>query len=215
MLPGFYSSGLELAALVPTGELAIDAGANVGAYSYWIAQAAREVVAFEPQPALAARLAKSGISGLTVHNVALSDVVGSADLHVPSRLHSRASLGALDVPAYTVQVPLTTLDSFEFAEVGFIKVDVEGHEEALLRGAENTLRRSDAIVYIEVEERHNPGGLARIVNWFADLGYTEVKYRQYGGMHPFSQFDLERDQLNQQSGTPGYANNFLFSRPVR
>jgi FkbM family methyltransferase len=213
-LPGFYAPGRELSALVPAGKLAIDAGANVGAYSYWIARSAGEVVAFEPQPALAKRLAASGVHGLTVHNVALSDADGVAELHVP-RSRGEASLRTLDVPVETVQVPRNTLDSFELANVGFFKIDVEGHEEPLLHGAEETLRRSSATVYIEIEERHNPGGLARIITWLADLGYTDVRFRQYGAMHPFAEFDLERDQLQQQPRTAAYANNFMFTRPSR
>jgi FkbM family methyltransferase len=211
---GFYAPGRALSALVPVGKLAIDAGSNVGVYSYWIARSAREVVAFEPQPNLAKRLAASGIHGLTVHNLALSDSDGVAELHVP-RSHGEASLRTLDVPVDTVEVPLATLDSFEFADVGFFKIDVEGHEESLLHGAEDTLRRSNASVYIEIEERHNPGGLARIRTWLADLGYTDVQFRQHGGMHPFAEFDLERDQLQQRPRTAAYANNFMFTRPSR
>ncbi|MCH9735578.1 MAG: FkbM family methyltransferase [Actinomycetia bacterium] len=211
-LAGFYEPGQELSALVPRAKLAIDAGANVGLYSYWISRSASEVVAFEPQPVLAKRLAASGIGGLTVHNVALSDTDGVAELHVP-RIHGEASLRKLDGPVDTVQVPLTTLDSFKLADVGFLKVDVEGHEEPLLHGAIETLRRSDASVYLEIEERHNPGGLARVHAWFADLGYTDVQYRQHAAMHPFAEFDLNRDQLQQQPRTPAYANNFLFKRP--
>lgn len=213
-LPGFYAPGRELSALAPAGQLAIDAGANVGAYSYWIARSASEVVAFEPQPILAKRLAASGIDGLTVHNLALSDTDGVAELHVPRR-HGEASLRTLDVPMDTVQVPLATLDSFELADVGFFKIDVEGHEEPLLHGAEETLRRSSATIYIEIEERHNPGGLARIRVWLADLGYTAVQFRQHGEMHPYTEFDLERDQLQQQPRTPAYSNNFMFTRPLR
>jgi FkbM family methyltransferase len=214
-VPGFYAPGRELSALVPVGKLAIDAGANVGDYSYWIARSASELVAFEPQPRLANRLAACGIHGLTVHNVALSDADGVAELHVPRSHGGEASLRTLDVPVDTVQVPLTTLDSFELADVGFFKIDVEGHEEPLLHGAEETLGRSSASVYIEIEERHNPGGLVRILTWLADLGYTDMQFRQHGAMHPFAEFDLERDQLRQQPRTPAYANNFMFMRPSR
>lgn len=213
---GFYAPGRDLAAMVPPGKLAIDAGANVGVYSYWISRAASEVVAFEPQPVLAMRLAASGIPGLTVHNVALSDANGVADLHVPqSSYHGIASLRELDVPVHSVEVPLKTVDSYDLFDVGFFKVDVEGHEEPLLHGAEETLRRSRASIYIEIEERHNPGGLARISDWLADLGYTEAQFRKNGAMHPFRDFDLERDQLSESPRTAAYANNFLFSRPSR
>jgi FkbM family methyltransferase len=213
-LGGFYAPGHELSALVPAGKLAIDAGANAGIYSYWMARAASEVVAFEPQPVLARRLAACRIRGLTVHNVALSDADGFANLHVP-QVSAEASLRQLTVTANIIRVPLTTLDSFNFGDVGFLKIDVEGLEDSLLQGAEETLRASSPLVYIEIEERHNPGGLDRILTWFANLGYTDVQFRQHGAMHPFSQFNLERDQLQQQPLTASYANNFLFKRPSR
>lgn len=213
-LGGFYAPGSELSELVPPGKLAIDAGANVGVYSYWIARSASQVVAFEPQPRLAERLATNGIRGLVVHNVGLSDGEDVAELHVP-RAHGEASLRTLDVPVDSIRVPLRTLDSYGLKDVGFFKVDVEGYEEPLLRGAEQTLRHSNAVVYIEIEERHNPGGIGRIIAWLGSLGYTEVQFRQHRKMLPLAQFDLERDQLNQQPRTPGYANNFLFRRPSR
>lgn len=214
--PGFYAPGRELSALVPKGKVAVDAGANVGVYSYWISRSASQVIAFEPQPVLAKRLAASGIRNLTVHNVALSNTEGVAELHVPRlSYHGIASLKTLDVPADRVQVQLTTLDSFGLCDVGFFKIDVEGHEEPLMHGAERTLRRSDAAIYVEIEERHNPGGLARIQEWLADLGYTDVHFRQHGAMHPIAEFNLERDQLQQQPRTAAYANNFLFMRPSR
>lgn len=211
VLGGFYAPGSELSALVPKGTLAIDAGANVGVYAYWMARAASGVVAFEPQPLLAERLEASGIKNLIVRNVALSDSEGTAELHVP-RAHGEASLRTLDVAVDTFRVPLRTLDSFQLSDVGFIKVDVEGYEEPLLYGAEETLRRNCPAIYIEIEERHNPGGLNRIVSWLADLGYDEVQFRQHGRMRPFSEFDVQRDQYEQQPLTPAYANNFLFRR---
>ena len=141
---------------------------------------------------------------------------GQRELYVPPPSHQgEASLRKLDVAAETVQVPLATLDSFELADVGFLKIDVEGHEEPLLHGAEETLRRNSATVYIEIEERHNPGGIARIMTWLAELGYTDVQFRQHGAMHPFAEFDVERDQLQQQPRTAAYANNFMFTRSAR
>lgn len=213
-LSGFYAPGSALSSLVPAGKIAIDAGANVGNYAYWIARSASEVVAFEPQPALANRLAASGIPRLTVHNCALSDDSGIAELHIPPPSHQgEASLTQLDAAASVVKVPLATLDSFNLSDIGFFKIDVEGHEEPLLHGAEETLRRSSAVIFIEIEERHNPGGLSRIIKWLANLGYTDVHFRQHGSMHQIDGFDVERDQLQQQPRTAAYANNFLFSRP--
>src|SRR6266568_3035020 len=50
-------------------------------------------------------------------------------------------------------VEVRTLDSFEFSDVAMIKIDVEGHEEAVVAGAEETIRRCRPSLLIESEER--------------------------------------------------------------
>ena len=67
---------------------------------------------------------------------------------------------------------IRTLDSFGFASVGLIKIDAEGHEEAVLKGAADTLSRWRPSLIVEIEERHNPGGLARIRALFGGMGYV-------------------------------------------
>ena len=56
----------------------------------------------------------------------------------------------------TIRVPLRTLDSYNLSNIGFIKIDVEGHELDVLRGAEVTLRRDQPNLLIEIENRHAP-----------------------------------------------------------
>ena len=51
----------------------------------------------------------------------------------------------------TVVAPMRTLDSFQLTQVGFIKIDVEGHEEAVLRGGLATLKREMPNLMIEIE----------------------------------------------------------------
>lgn len=210
-LYGTYAPAAALVALVPTDRMAVDAGANFGVYCWFIAQAAPQVHAFEPQPHHFARLRRAEPANVTIHPEALSDHDGVAQLHVPT-LDGEASLRELTVPATSVDVTLRTLDSYGFTDIGFFKIDVEGHEEALLRGSAQTLGRSNATVFVEIEERHNPGGLTRIVEWFASLGYDEVTFLREGVLHPFVGFDLARDQAQARIGTANYVNNFVFRR---
>ena len=72
--------------IVRPGDRVVDAGAHKGAYSYWMSKAAGhqgEVVAFEPQPALAVRLTHLAMRNVTVENMALSAAAGEMTLHVP------------------------------------------------------------------------------------------------------------------------------------
>lgn len=86
-----------------------------------------------------------------------------------------ASLSAYAVPDEAIsssyEVELRSLDSYGFDNVTFIKIDVEGHEESVLAGARETLERCHPTLLVEIEERHNPGGLERIVTSLSDLGY--------------------------------------------
>lgn len=207
---GIDAPASRLVDLVPPGKAAVDAGTNFGVYCYFIAQAASEVHAFEPQPHHIRRLRRCMPRNVVVHPEALSDQDGFAELHIPTR-DGEASLRDLSATSTTIQVPLRTLDSFGLSDLGFVKIDVEGHEETLLNGSIETLRQSDATVFIEIEERHNPGGIARIVEWFAAIGYTEVHYFQKGQLHPFADFDAARHQAG-VPGSAGYVNNFVFRR---
>jgi FkbM family methyltransferase len=211
---GIYAPASALMALVPEDRVAIDAGANFGVYCWYIAQRATEVHAFEPQPHHFRRLVKSEPGNVKVHPEALSDHDGVASLQVPLK-DGEASLRELSGPVRSLEVPLRTLDSYGFRDIGFFKIDVEGHEEALLHGSIETLRRSDATVFVEIEERHNPGGLDRIVAWLAEIGYDDVTFLREGALHPFAGFDADRDQPGDHVGGPAYVNNFVFRRSPR
>ncbi|MCD4527411.1 FkbM family methyltransferase [Nocardioides sp. cx-173] len=209
---GLHAPARVLADLVPRDQVAVDAGANAGLYTYWIATSASHVHAFEPQPAIFDRLKASAPSNVTAHRVALSDTPGTATLHVPETGNGEASLHALGGGRLTteVTVELRTLDSYNLDDIGFLKVDVEGHEEELLRGAAETIRRHQPVLFMEIEERHNPGGIERIVKQLSGWGYRRIAYMQAGRILPFDSFDIARDQTAIDPASSEYANNFVF-----
>jgi FkbM family methyltransferase len=58
------------------------------------------------------------------------------------------------------RVSVRRLDDIDLGGgVGFLKIDVEGHEEAVLAGASRTLKQSMPAVLVEVEERHHTGAV--------------------------------------------------------
>lgn len=153
---------VELARLpewVPPGRPAMDVGASRGVYTWFLRRLAPEVHAVEPNPRLAARLVRA-FPDVRVHAVALSDREGTARLRVPrlgrtpaegwATLEARADfpgLGRAEVEE--IEVPVTTLDRLALADVGFLKIDVEGHEAALLHGGMETLRRCRPVILLE------------------------------------------------------------------
>jgi hypothetical protein len=71
----------------------------------------------------------------------------------------------------TIEVPLRQLDDFALPSVGFIKIDLEGHEEDVLLGAQSLIARDRPSLMVKVEERHNPGSIERVTGFFQSRGY--------------------------------------------
>jgi hypothetical protein len=114
-------------------------------------------------------------------------------------------------------VRLDTLDSMATDSVGFIKVDVEGYEEEVIDGACQVIGRDHPVLLIEIEERHRPGALPRILARLAEEGYSAF-FLHESCVRSVLTFDLEKHQnpaevKDDPSGrvTRGcYINNFLF-----
>lgn len=181
---------------------AIDIGANDGSYVHYLRRHTRKVIAFEPMPALARALRdKFPGSDVAIEQVALSDREGTVELHMPvvdgvvvtgcSTISSEASE---TYPASrAIEVPMDRLDAVYKGRVGFIKIDVEGHEQAVLDGAVQTIRRCRPRLLVEVDDRLSPGGLARARAYFDRLGYTGHFVRQ-GKLEPIAAFSIEEMQ---------------------
>jgi len=171
-----YYSGFELKdcrvvkRLVKPGNVVIDAGANVGYYSLLIAKWMRgegAVHAFEPFPETARRFERNLKLNphlqpiVRLHRSALSDFTGKLSMKVPDQENQ----GCNYLEKGGDEVSVTTLDAFCEKEglnrVDLLKIDVEGSEVALLRGAEQTIGRFHPVLMIEA----NPSTLQR-------FGYT-------------------------------------------
>jgi hypothetical protein len=109
----------------------------------------------------------------------------------------------------SVMVNMATLDSFGLTNVGFIKIDVEGHEEAVLHGGLQTLKREMPNLMIEIEERHAPGSLGRVSVLLSDIGYAGF-FLDGKQLISIEQFDLHRHQVRRNGQAGKYINNFLF-----
>jgi FkbM family methyltransferase len=148
----------ELAALhrmksaVPSADVVFDVGANVGE---WTLSAARSwprasIHAFEPSAATFAML-QAATAGLRVTCVrrAVSDRPGQVELHEVPGLPGLSSLHARDLSTHGMEMTATedvtavTLDEYcadnGIAAVDVMKIDVEGHELAVLHGARRLL----------------------------------------------------------------------------
>lgn len=212
-----------LAVMVDPKRAAVDVGANVGKYAHKLSALAMKVYALEPDPGLARKIGRALAANVSVHAVAASVQSGSAELHFP--IIGGKPAGALasveqDVAAHdghatgAITVPLVRLDAFVTDPVGFIKIDVEGHELAVLEGAVGLLQRDKPTILIEAEERHKPGAVEHVRAFLEPLGYRGFFIRQ-GALVGVDQFstDLQNPAALDLSLTRkkmDYINNFIF-----
>ncbi len=63
------------------------------------------------------------------------------------------------------------LDDLDIQDVGFMKIDVEGHEYSVLKGAIYTIERYKPNLMIELDDRYNPGIFDRCTKVLRDMGY--------------------------------------------
>lgn len=177
---------------------AIDVGANEGSYIHFMRGRSRHVLAFEPIPFLAAALTRKFPRGVTVRALALSRTPGVAVLRIPVvdgvAVNGCATLSAVVTANYAncreISVPTAPLDALYSGDVGFIKIDVEGHEEAVLEGARDTLSRCRPKLLIEALDDYSPGCIDRIAAFFHRLDYRGYFIYQHR-LLPIDRFDRQ------------------------
>lgn len=218
----FRDQSAELAAIrrsLGPDDVACDIGANKGSYLYWMSRWAGRVVAFEPQPGLATYLSDAcralRMNNVTVERSGVSDVSGTRDLYVPSENSPEASLiqhqGARAIP-----VSVVTLDDYFGPEerVALLKIDVEGGELDVLKGAERILRQHRPVLLMECEQRHlTQGTVADCLQYLAALGYVG-SFLDRGHSVPVARFEpsVHQAPVGDRFWTaPTYCNNFVFT----
>jgi FkbM family methyltransferase len=135
--------------LLDSGETAVDVGANIGQNTSVMAfrvAGAGQVIAFEPHPLTFEQLQhnvekwqNNNYAPIQLENVALGVEEGEALLQVTGYL----SGASLDREGSGVKVPVRRLDSFivDRKAVGVCKIDVEGHELSVMKGAQDSFSR--------------------------------------------------------------------------
>lgn len=218
-LRGFEEPELALLPLLcRPGSTVVDVGANFGMYTYWLAAQAGRCVAFEPIPKLAAALARGFGKDVEVQNVALSDQRGTAELIVPrispglSTIEPKNRAAASQQGSVRIQVEKRLLDDYSLDDVSFVKIDVEGHEEAVIRGALRLLGAERPNLLLELEERHNPGCLERVRNLLLEIGLAGAALVE-GSLVKLRDHQSAQSVLDEHTGL--YVKNFLFTRCER
>lgn len=211
---------------VRAADLVCDIGANKGSFVFWLSRWCRKgmVVAFEPQPSLANSLAglcsRLGLDNVKVEAKAAFSRSGSSDLFVPKGQLPGASLIGKARSAgefETIRVPTVTLDEYFHSgmRVSLLKIDVEGAELDVFKGAERILREQSPLLVFECENRHLEGTTVQdVFSYLRSLGYAG-SFVCRDRLLPVSAFDASLHQ-KQHGGRfwkdKDYCNNFVFAK---
>lgn len=201
-------------AVLAPGDIFLDIGANFGYYALLAATLVGPqgaVHAFEPQPQVAWLLRRNAMDNhlrqLTVHQLALSDQAGLVTMYVP--VGAQSGLATLRPEARwrsahaarLIQVQMARLDDWArergLGPVRALKLDAEGYELAILRGATELLDRCRPVVFFEADDdTADPRPL------LADLGYRLFRLRK-GGLAPVGVREALGGQQNLCALDPG------------
>ena len=175
--------------LVGPGDRCIDAGANVGVHTIRLARLVGrdgEVIAFEPDPEVVQRTRRNvslnDLANVRVLDAAASEQAGEMRLFRPNPSDTNRARASLTQHRYltgaTAMVAVTTIDATcAGAPVALIKIDVEGHEAAVVRGAADTIARHAPSIVFEYDPQllRNPGQSP--FEWLAERGYRLFRIR--------------------------------------
>jgi FkbM family methyltransferase len=180
-----------LTQVIRPGAVIVEAGANIGAQTVPLARACApgRLYAFEPQQpvfqALCANLVANGIGNVT----ALPEALGAAEgrARMPAIDYARPqNFGSVGVLAPDSSLPgppvrMATIDALGLPACRLIKVDVEGYELDVLRGAAETLGRCRPVLYVEAIVAEHQQALIDLIDGFG--------YRQWWHATPLFEAD--------------------------
>lgn len=177
-LTNYQQSSLDLAlSEIKNFEQAIDIGANVGLHSVRFAQKFKEVISFEPTSYNFECLTHNctPFKNIRLENCGLGEVTADEIISVPADTDNCGAFSIVDFKTYSgnlIQESITikSLDEFNLSPT-FIKIDTQGYEINVLRGAVNTITRSKPVILAECENKKQ---FSEVNEFLVSLGYKFV-----------------------------------------
>ena len=181
----------------PVGGNFFDIGANIGTFSvflyYELLKPSCKIFAFEPVQ----EIFKRCYENIQINNMGQSTVLESYAVHDKSgfekifigknlqRVSGLSSIVATDLPTKDIvgiTVPAITLDEYckknSINDVSLIKIDTEGSEINVLRGARNIIKRDSPCVFFEVNQQNFNGDFKNSLTIFQDF-FKPLNYALY------------------------------------
>ena len=168
--------------------LAIDVGANIGLWSKDLTSYFDKTICFEPNINCIECLKKNINNAKSqIYNLALGSEDTKLNLFTPSFSGGSSFInetkigvnedgskvyGPFSENVPTNKVEVTTLDSYNLKNIDFIKIDVQGFEMKVLKGALKTLKNNEPIICIE--ENKSELSMSETINFLIKLEYEVI-----------------------------------------
>ncbi|MCF8474648.1 MAG: FkbM family methyltransferase [Emcibacter sp.] len=199
----------------------LDVGAKFGMYTFRLKRYSKKVIAFEPIRDLNIALsiifqkenvdiipfALSGKSGEFSMRTPLyksgNPCYGRSTIEVNNHLEFDKIEGCDEFSIQTIR-----LDDLNIENIGFIKIDVEGHEQSVLEGASHTIKKFHPTMLIEANNTHLPDATNKLFKWAEDNNY-KVFFMENNNIRASSEFIpyYHYDQLNLENFILIYSEN--------
>jgi FkbM family methyltransferase len=174
-------------------KVAVDVGANVGIFTRYLVANFGHTIAVEPLPDLASKIDRIFGRSVQTENCALGSTDGTITIRTPLDANGtpmHALTTAFDgndlkmfehIAVREMTVAVRQLDMLNQSKrpIGFVKIDVEGFELEVLKGASKILSTDRPILMIEISKGHNPN-YAETLSYLDKAGYTSYVLRAEG-----------------------------------
>ena len=152
----------------PEGKVVIDVGATAGEYALWaVSKGAKFVYAFEPNINSYKRMMRNIVSNNFVNVIQPFSIALSDDKYLNGEWQGDWFVKG---KSNFTRIPSTLLDDFGIQQVDLMKIDVEGFELNVLKGAKNTIIQTKCKLIIELEGDESK----EVGNFLKGLGYVQV-----------------------------------------
>ena len=196
-------------------KVCLDIGANLGLFTYFMSRSSEKVFAFEPNPYPLEYLKYVIDRNVEIVPIALGNLDGTIKLRIPKNRKGWSSNGA-SIKNIALnngiehQVTVRKIDSLKIENIGLIKIDVEGAEIEVLKGAQNTIddQKPNLIIENEIIRSETPELLFKFMK---NINYSAFYVNESKKLTKLeSNFDILENQKDPANKRFGYIQNFIF-----
>lgn len=170
----------------------IDVGASVGLYASAFAECCKMVHCFEAISFVhdqRLQLIKNNFDNIKTYNFAVCDKIGVSNFWLDTKKLGNNSFSNI-VDGIPIKVNTTYLDYYDFENIGFLKVDVEGHELDVLNGATELINKERPVCMIEIYPVFNNGPIEKTFKKMWEFGNYKCYYNHRNvGLKPIHDID--------------------------